>query len=120
MKNKSNARIIEIGFRKYEGVNVGGYGENKWENGTSVRNYKKMCRLKKKWNLKKKDYIKYCEKLEYTKLLFKKREENGYFSTHHLGYYYESSLPKLCTWENSYTSIHSMCRICENVSMSLK
>jgi hypothetical protein len=88
MKKNSGARIIEVGFRKYEGVNIGGYGENKWQNANSTRMYKKKSRLKRKWNLKKKNYQRYCDNLEKQKELFKNREEDGFFRTHYYGCYY--------------------------------
>lgn len=85
---KSGAQIIEVGFRKYEGVNIGGYGQNKWRNSTSTRTHKKISRLKKKWNFKKKNYQKYCDQLEKRKILFQTREDSGFFRTHYYGCYY--------------------------------
>jgi hypothetical protein len=120
MKKESGARIIEIGFRKYEGINVGGYGENKWENGTSVRKYKKMCRLKKQWDLKKKNYTKHCHILKNREKLLKMREEEGFFKTHYYGYYYESNNPRVCVLPSYYSNRNSMCKICENISMYFK
>jgi hypothetical protein len=120
MKNNTGAYVIEIGFRKYEGINVGGYGENKWENGTSARKYKKMCRWKKQWSFKKKNYTKHCQILKNREKLLKMRDDEGFFKTHYYGCYYESGNPRLCILPSYYKTRLSMCRICENISMYLK